>query len=271
MEKQNLSVIIANPSGNITIFVLTPIPKSQYSLIANKLLSINHFKAEQVCFIKEMNLDTNIQGSMEMSGLEFCGNASRAFALLIAKQHGLTGLNYIKVSVSGSPQPLNVLVNPSLNRAEISMPLPRNIEILKNQNPSCLNSASLIEFDGIIHIILQDIPASQEIFQDIKASIMKTHNPAALGVMFYDTEKKQMIPIVYVRDVDTTYFEGSCASGTTALCISLSQNHQNGVYMFRVSQPAGELIASVEKQDNKINKITIDGKVSISEIQTITI
>lgn len=271
MEKRELSIVIANPSGNITIFVLTPIPESQYADLANKLLSIQQFNAEQVSFIKEINFENNIQGSMSMSGQEFCGNASRSFALFIAKQQGFLGVSQIKVSVSGSTEPLDVIVNTDLNRAEISMPHPKSIEILNNQEINYLNEAVLVEFDGITHIILNDIPASRETFDEIKAAIMKSRNPAALGVMFYNTQTKHMIPIVYVRDVDTTYFEGSCASGTTALCVSLSQKYTEGAYRYTVSQPAGELIATIEKNNTTISKITIDGIVSFSEVQTVII
>lgn len=269
MEKHELSIVIANPSGNITIFVLTPIPEFQYTDIASRLLSISQFNAEQICFIKDINFGNDIQGTMSMSGLEFCGNASRSFALLIAKRQGLTGVNKIKVLVSGAPEPLDVLVNTNLNHAEVSMPHPINIEILTGQEISYLNQAVLVEFDGITHIILNDVPACRETFDEIKTTIMNTRNPAALGIMFYNTKTKHMVPVVYVRDVDTTYFEGSCASGTTALCISLSQKYTDGIYRYTVSQPAGELIASIEKDNNKISKITIDGSVSLSEVQTI--
>lgn len=271
MEKNELSIVIANPSGNITIFVLTPIAESQYADIANKLLSIRQFNAEQVSFIKEINFEHNIQGSMSMSGLEFCGNASRSFALFIAKQHGLTGENKIKVSVSGAAKPLDVMVNTHLSQAEVSMPHPSNIEILNGEEINYLNHAVLVEFDGITHIILHDIPASRETFDEIKSTVMKKRNPAALGVMFYNTKTQHMIPVVYVRDVDTTYFEGSCASGTTALCVSLSQKYTEGTYRYTISQPAGQLIATIEKNNNTISKITIDGKVSLSEAQTVMI
>ncbi|QHI73388.1 hypothetical protein [Aminipila terrae] len=271
MGKQELSVVIANPSGNKIIFVLTPVPESQYAVISDKLLNINCFNAEQVCFIKNIDFHHNIQGSMNMSGLEFCGNASRSFALFIAKQQGLTGLNNIKISVSGIREPLDVLVNTSLNRAEVSMPHPKKIKYLKDQKLSYLNSAGLVEFDGILHIILNDIPASEKIFNEIKTYVMKTRNPSVFGVMFYNTKLKHMVPVVYVRDIDTTYFEGSCASGTTALCISLSQKYTDGTYMYRVSQPAGELIASVEKNKNKIKRLTVDGKVALSEVQSVII
>lgn len=271
MEKQELSIVVADPSGNITIFVLTPIPESQYADIANKLLSISQFNAEQISFIKDINFGNDIQGTMSMSGLEFCGNASRSFALFIAKQQKLTGVNKIKVSVSGTPEPLDVLVNTDLNHAEVSMPHPIDIEMLDGQEISYLNQAVLVEFDGITHIILNDIPSCRETFDEIKTTIMKARNPAALGVMFYNTKIKHMIPVVYVRDVDTTYFEGSCASGTTALCISLSQKYNDGIYRYTISQPAGELIASIEKNNSKISKITIDGIVSLSEVQTVII
>ncbi len=270
-RQQEVSILLANPSGNVTIFVLTPTPQSSYTDIANKLLQLKQFKAEQVCFIKDVNFQSPIQGTMAMSGLEFCGNASRSFALLIAKEQGITGQSTITVSVSGANNPLAVSVDTTLNLAEISMPRPKTIETLTNQPLECLNQSSLIEFDGITHLILTDIPADQNIFNSIKEIIMKTINPSALGVMFYNSTTNSMTPIVYVRDIDTTYWEGSCASGTTALCIYLSKNYSEGKYTYSISQPDGKLIAHIEKSNNKIRKLSIDGIVSLGEVQTVIV
>ena len=82
--KQNISIRVVNPAGNITIFVLDKFERSQYQKIATQLLAHKEFGAEQVGFV----LDDN---TMEMCGLEFCGNASRAFGLLSAKAKGMEG------------------------------------------------------------------------------------------------------------------------------------------------------------------------------------
>ena len=81
---KNLDIIIADSSGNITIMVLTPVERNEYKNVAQQLLDMEELGGEQVAFVLSAPADTDagqpIVPSMEMCGLEFCGNASRAFA-----------------------------------------------------------------------------------------------------------------------------------------------------------------------------------------------
>ena len=91
---RELRVVRADPAGNITLFVLTPVEKAECAAVAAKLLAIEALKAEQVGFIFP-------NGHMEMEAGEFCGNASRAYGYLLAKQQGLTGRHTMHLSVTG--------------------------------------------------------------------------------------------------------------------------------------------------------------------------
>ncbi len=53
-----------------------------------------------------------------------------------------------------------------------------------------------------------------------------------MGVMFYDTARNVLTPVVYVKDVDTTYFEGSCGSGSTAVAAAFCQEERSGTFSF---------------------------------------
>ncbi len=271
MNNQRLSIVVCNASGNITIFVLTPVRKSDYVNIASKLLDLPYIEAEQVAFVTSVQADGDIHGSMDMSGLEFCGNASRSFALFLAKKKGIVGQSIIKVLVSGEDKPIDVLVDTENDLAEICMPIPTKKEVLQNQECELLNGKKLVEFEGISHIILEDIRGDRRTFNSIRKSFMEYKNPPALGVMFYNTNSKHMTPVVYVRDVDSTYFEGSCASGTTALCLAMTESEPDGVYTYTINQPVGMLIAKIEKKDNEVKKITIKRKISFGEIKDIYI
>ena len=72
----DLCYILADPSGNTTAFVLSPVPPHQYGPVARAVME--RLKAEQVAFLHD--------GRMDMMGGEFCGNASRSFALWQALQ-----------------------------------------------------------------------------------------------------------------------------------------------------------------------------------------
>ena len=81
---RKLRVVRADPAGNITLFVLTPVGKAECAAVAAQLMAIRELQAEQVGFIFP-------NGHMEMEAGEFCGNASRAYGFLLAKQQGLSG------------------------------------------------------------------------------------------------------------------------------------------------------------------------------------
>ena len=72
-----IKVRVADPAGNITIFVTTPVAREKYPSISRQILARKELKGEQVGFIERKD-----QGGfrMEMMGGEFCGNASRSFA-----------------------------------------------------------------------------------------------------------------------------------------------------------------------------------------------
>ena len=89
----------ANPAGNITLFVLSPVEKKDHASLAEKLMALERFKAEQVGYCCEPESD--VDGHMEMSGGEFCGNATRAYGMLVAQQKKMTGKESLKIRVSG--------------------------------------------------------------------------------------------------------------------------------------------------------------------------
>ncbi|MBK5247532.1 MAG: hypothetical protein JJE49_09745, partial [Peptostreptococcaceae bacterium] len=112
-----LNIFIVNPGGNKTIFVLDHFERTEYKNIANILLANQEIGAEQVGFIiAETDSEA---GRMEMCGLEFCGNASRSYALYLAKLLGINGIGSVSIKVSGIDEALEVEVDTSSNYTKI--------------------------------------------------------------------------------------------------------------------------------------------------------
>ena len=104
-----------------------------------------------------------------------------------------------------------------------------------------------------------------------------------MGVMFWNTKEDFLTPVVYVRDVDTTYYEGSCGSGSTACCIAFGLEAGEGNHFYNFRQPAGTIEAScvISKVDSRnesavlpnsliygdlrVESVFIEGEVSLSE------
>lgn len=295
---RKVDLIVANPAGNITIMVLTPTEIKDYQEVANKLLEIDFGKeydldftkpqsgsifGEQVEFLLPYDAKADQLPAMNMCGLEFCGNASRAFAYYRASYCGdgeiqPDGTKKLQVKVSGCDYPLTAYIDEEIFEAKIQMPVPVNVipftaqELeLSNENPD-LGTCFMIDMDGISHLILKNIEATPERFDRIKNYVYnKCGSLEAFGVMFLDKNSENITPVVYVRDVDTTYFEGSCASGTTAAAFGIVYDKPDGQYDFIFSEPAGTLHTIVNKENGKITGIDLYGLLELSEIITVEI
>ena len=261
--KKNIDIIVANPSGNITIFVKSPVPRSEYQTVASQLLAMDEFHGEQVAYILQNPQAEGIDGIMEMCGLEFCGNASRSFGLILAREAGDTGTAEKTVLVSGCEEPLKVELDMDMGGARIRMPNPVSCE--KKQE------CTIVDFGGILHVIVEDLPASKEVFELLRDRVYEQLDPPAMGIMFWDTAEKKMTPVVYVKDVDTTYFEGSCGSGTTALAAAFSLGREDGTYSWSVPQPAGTIDATAVVKDGRAMEIYIDSPVELSQVLTVEV
>lgn len=276
--KKRFDCFVADCSGNITIFVTTPTDRSDYKVVAQALLDDVALAGEQVAFILPLANTGDSLPRMEMCGLEFCGNASRAFALYDAASSNKLDAGFAEstVSVSGCDVPLSARVHdaevvPSSMACdavvEMDMPVPVSAKVLSASQLGISKDGLLVDMDGISHLILTDIAPSGELFDDIKHRVYELDpDMPAFGCMFCDTVNGLMTPVVYVRDVDSTYFEGSCASGSVAASYALAKDAADGIHEFALQQPEGALYTSVVKEKGLIEGISLKGLVTLSDM-----
>lgn len=285
--KKKIKIIVADPAGNITIFVKDRFERSMYAEVAKQLLTMENLSGEQVAFMLDTPSCGRAQGKMEMCGLEFCGNGSRSFGLIRAKEMGIEGKGSVFVDVSGCDEILTIEVDTDVNYTRVKMPNPVKVSKIDlsslaiddakdsgdaKNSYDALGSVDVVDFGGIMHLIIRGIEATEKNFEAIRDFIMAKFNPPAMGVMFCDGEMKkegdslicQMTPVVYVKDVDTTYFEGSCGSGTTACSAAFGLKHGDGIHHFVFPQPAGTIESTAHISEGRIEKIFIEGKVELS-------
>lgn len=265
--RKDIKITVANPAGNKTIFVQDKFDRKDYAKVAEQLLAMEEFGAEQVAFVLDAPACGRAEGKMEMCGLEFCGNATRTFGLMCAKEMGISGSGKVFVDASGCDEILTVEVNTDTNYTKVKMPAYIGIRRFEISG----SEISGVDFGGILHLILPDVIASHENFERIKKYVYDRANPPAMGAMFYDRKRGTLTPVVYVKDVDSTYFEGSCASGTAACAIAFGSEKEDGDYTFTFPQPAGTIDASVEVRGGKVTKVYIEGPVEINEPVTVAV
>lgn len=261
--KKRILVQIADPAGNITAYVLSGAREDDYEGIAEYIMEHGEHDVEQVAFVKGID-------AIDMSGMEFCGNAARAFALMSAK--GMIDgkpkdedIVSIPVTVSGRENPAECEVKVKDDYTKAYLPLPKRIKTLKHCDFAPAEGSKVIVMDGIVHIVLPDIEYSEEVFTMVKDALISQFDPEALGVMFLDTKTLNMTPVVYVKNVDSTFVEGSCGSGSAATAYYLSDDLEDGTHSFELKQPRGTILAKSEIEDGEITKLSIEGPVSISD------
>ena len=207
--------IILNPTGNITGLVVNDIQRNKYKEISNKVFEFDK-KVEQVGFLKKEN---NIY-RIEMAGLEFCGNASRAFACFLYHDQYVKTNNF-KISVSGIEQLLDVVVE-RINKHKYysSVKIDYNKyykDIIEERYVNSIK-VNVVYLDGITHILINenDYKFNNRNYKEITKNIIKqlSLNNSAVGVIWYNENKIK--PVVWVRDIDSCFYENACGSGSLA-------------------------------------------------------
>ena len=248
-----LNVLRADPAGNITLFVLDPVPLGDRAGLASRLMEGSD--VEQVGFVCPPVMGG--AGRMEMAGGEFCGNATRAFGMLMAQRLG--GVSQVLVEVSGCHRPVTVDVDLAAGTARAQMPLPRGVG--RTEVDGC--PATMVDLVGIAHLVVENVPPSLEFFQKAEPLFRDIPDLDAYGVIFLDTERGTMTPLVKVPAADSLVWEGSCGSGSLAAAVAQSQDAPDGPFVRSYVQPAGVVEAAVVRRDGEEVAAWIGGPVTL--------
>jgi diaminopimelate epimerase/ribosomal protein S18 acetylase RimI-like enzyme len=257
---KNYKFNVVKPGGNDTCLIYGKIDSPTERKRLNDLAMGFYPNVEQVGFLENNEL--------VMAGGEFCGNATRSAALLLL--NGEPG--EINIKVSGVKNYLKAGVREN-GETYSEMPIFNNTDkviSIERNDPSEV----LVEMEGISHLInfnyqqIENLPPD-EIKRQAKNRIdeLNLNQLPAAGVIYVKQQKKgqySIIPVVYVRDIDTLFLETACGSGTTALGLVLAKNKGSSIDTIPIIQPSGMPIKiSVDYDGNTFNKATIEGPVEI--------
>ena len=249
------------PSGNPTALVLgLEKDPNRRKEINDEIMSLYDDFVEQVGFV---NTDIN-NPELLMAGGEFCGNATRS-----AVNYYLDGKKgNLEMKVSGVPNKLNTGIDEDGN-AWVDMPIIKGS--YKNSIKPISNNSAIVKMYGITHLVIEsgDINKeySKEELKKYAFSILEKQgllNEEAAGVMFVnrlDEEDIEISPIVFVKAINTLFYETACGSGTTAVGIYESFKRKEGIDV-NILQPSGNTINVKTVVDNEnIYNARISGKV----------
>lgn len=245
---------ILNPGGNKTALVFgTNYTDKEKKEINNEILSKNP-EVEQVGFLDKKNK------KLEMAGGEFCVNATRCsiWELLSGKEGS------IKLRVSGLKEEIEGGITKD-KKVYANMSINANLDelIIKEKNYTIVN------LDGISFLIMNETNSKKYIDKlrtnetetklELKQIMINSDiAEKALGVILLEANK--IYPIVWVKAIDTLYYETACGSGSlaTAIC-KYSENKINQMSMV---QPSGFTIdISLEVDERQIKSAKIQGVV----------
>ncbi len=239
---------IWNPTGNITALVESDIDKVQQPSVAAALME-RHPQVEQVGFV-QFNKD-DLQVCLQMAGGEFCGNAamSAAALYLLRTDHSSEAPQNVRIGVSGALTPLEVnLIETDAKTYSASLQTPWSASVDYKQ--FCFQeqrgSLPVVDLGGIIQVIIDPdsvfwymLKHSSDAERAIRQWCSELSAPG-LGFMFLDQRDDffDMTPLVYVPGAGTVFWENSCASGSTAVCMYYASETGTGVKMV-LRQPGG--------------------------------
>lgn len=253
-----LEYIIADPTGNITALVLTPVPPAEQPRMAAALMA-REPSVEQTGFLRPGGDGPELR----MAGGEFCGNATLSAAAVFARERGLAPGEYLPlpVRVSGAPGPVRVCVTALADGSfsgSVEMPPPETVGMKTLKLDGREISLPCVEFPGITHIIAPG-DMDRDAAERAARAWCRGLGADALGLMLLDERARRLTPLVYVPAGDTLFWESSCASGTAAAGAWLCQ--RDGVKRrLTLSEPGGKLDVTA-----KPGWILLGGRVRLGE------
>lgn len=227
---------ILNPGGNKTALVKSTKFKDKQKCLINRLIMEKYLEVEQVGFL------SNETNRLEMAGGEFCMNATRCAIYEYSKENE----DSIEISVSGTNNSLKGRVLND-NKVEIKIDISKNIdELIEVQNDFIL-----VKIDGILIVIFDEEKskeyirklkdneelAKKELKEFMNKNIQTTEK--AIGIMLLENvlDKIKINPVVWVKDIDTVFYETACGSGSLATAIYNYYNCKEE--MLEIIQPSG--------------------------------
>lgn len=259
--KKEFTYYLYSPCGNDTALVETiDINERTKKVLNDKIMEI-HPNIEQVGFFNNNKLE------LTMAGGEFCGNATRSAAF-----HYLNGkYGEIDIKVSNS-----LIVKAGVTKegkAWSQIPLYEGKDFIREVD----NGIYEIIMNGIKFIILEK-EISEKYLLDLKniksnaIDIINKYNikdNKAIGVIFIEEkdERIKIHPVVWVKSINTLFYETACGSGTTAVTI-LEAIKCNCNKKLEIIQPSNQIItAKVDLSKGKVEDAYIFGNIKVDKIK----
>lgn len=252
------------PGGNPTILLRAEdVPPPQRVAVSNQVMSPQSLGAEQVGFIsmpggkQEKKPGNAGLPRLDMMGGEFCLNATRAFALLLAQEGRLPEATPAQGALrawagllesSGASAPVRVEVQQFVEAGDELYRAMACLELEDFPQPQAVaDKLELVSLPGISHFIASGQPPAESELPALCARLRKEHGleqEDAIGMMWLEEacgkEAHRLFPVVWVRATNSLCLESACGSGTLACALALHSRNGSDTFSFR--QPSGHIL-----------------------------
>lgn len=212
---QALVITAAGGNGTAIRIIDQPLSREQYAL-EGKVFGVANEKygAEQAGFLIPS------ERHFEMAGGEFCGNAARSAAVLFSRIWNTDAVAFTMSGYDGLVKATLKESAPNTYLAECvfaGLPTKQTDLVLRNGQP-----VSVVDLGGIVHVMIEaPFPVEPSSYEALHRSIvceLSFEERGAVGVIWFEriSEKVGIYPVVWVREVNTFFFEQSCGSGSIA-------------------------------------------------------
>lgn len=260
--KQEICYNIYSPNGNDTALVQgVNFSNDQKKIINENIMKLNT-EIEQVGFVEKGQ-----EYKLIMAGGEFCGNATRSAAYYFLQ--GKSG--QIKIKVSGIDKPIDAGIDNNQN-TWCRFPIYLGEDVVTELETGIYK----VKMNGIVHIVIDNIISQEYLSRkdNITLSAMELINKFevyeadAIGVIFLEkiNLRLKIHPVVWVKSIDTLFYETACGSGSVAVGILKSFEYNSGQKL-EIIQPSDQIIyTDVSYIDGKLVDAIISGKINTDNI-----
>lgn len=221
MSLENYKIFI--PAGNATAIVFGEFSAGKRKILNDEIMRRHDF-VEQVAFLNGENLT--------MAGGESCVNAIRSAAFYLLKS---LRLNLCKITANGEIYECGFCENGVFVRGKILQDC--GVKILNRQN-------FIVKFNEITHFVSFEPLKfqSENELKDYAMQIFKTHDLLKFKACgFMNFNENAIKPVVFVRDINTLFYETACGSGS--ICVALAKFSQDKNFSeIKIKQPSGKFL-----------------------------
>lgn len=227
----NKLFIITAANGNATAIEILKIKLKPLQYVQR---GIKIIKKNKIHNVEQCGFLIPKEKHFEMSGGEFCGNAARAAAIIFSQINNTSKPNF---TISGYKNKVKATVKKiKKNKYDVLCVFPK-LKIKTKPIKVLGQKANLVDLGGIVHIVIKNkLPNNYKLQHRQITNDLGLTKRDAVGVCWI-TEKKGLTilhPVVWVKAIDSFFYEGSCGSGAIATA-KICQKH-------KITQPSGQVI-----------------------------